>query len=44
MGIYMNVKDRQPEKFSVEIKYKKPEQRDSTGNRYFDEAEAYVKM
>ena len=41
MDINMNVKDRQSEIFSAEIKYKMPEQRGSTGNRYFDEAEAY---
>ena len=44
MDIYMNAKDRQPEIYSAEIKYKKPEQRGSTGHRYFDEAEAYWKI
>ena len=39
--IYMNARDRWPGILSAGIKYKKPEQRISTGNRYFDEAEAY---
>ncbi len=41
MDIYMNAKDRLTETLPAGIKYKKPEQRASTGNRYFDEAEAY---
>lgn len=41
IDIYMNAKDRRTEILPAGIKYKKPEQRAPTGNRYFDEAEAY---